>query len=167
MDQHAKPTNPGDNLLLPQLMKVSAFTRYCTINNEPVATLFIGNPNGLSKYWGDAVSIERKDYAVFFPEVNEEQPSLMMMRTLVEEGLISGEVKFPTQLTVTEKGSSQLSGQATPEVPAAPSPAPKAPVIEESAPFPAQPSKLEGLHPKVLAKAWKVIQRWELSIGCP
>ncbi|MCQ4363172.1 hypothetical protein KQR54_18910 [Mycobacterium gordonae] len=115
---------PSERKLLPQLMKVSAFTRYRTINNEPIATLFIGNPNGrsegysiqtvvdqfppvperklkalqnlqgLSKYWGDAVSIVREDYAVFFPEVNEEQPSLMMMRTLVAEDLISGEVKF-------------------------------------------------------------------------
>ncbi|CAM4196235.1 hypothetical protein [Paenibacillus tarimensis] len=112
---------PAERKLLPQLMKVSAFTRYRTINKEPVATLCIGNPNGysegysiqqivdqfpsvperklkalqnlqgLSKYWGDAVSVERKDYVVFFPEVNEEQPSLMMMRTLVEEGLVTGE----------------------------------------------------------------------------
>lgn len=179
---------PAERKLLPQLMKVSAFTRYRTINNEPVATLFIGNPKGhsegysirqvvdqfpsvperklkalqnlqgLSKYWGDEVSIERKDYAVFFPEVNEEQPSLMMMRTLVEEGLVSGEVKFPTQLTVTEKGSSLLRGQAGPEAPAAPSPSPKAPVIEESTPFAAQPSKLEGLHPRVLEVAQKLFQ---------
>lgn len=179
---------PAERKLLPQLMKVSAFTRYRTINNEPIATLLIGDPNGhseeysiqqvvdqfpsvperklkalqnlqgLSKYWGDAVSIERKDYAVFFPEVNEEQPSLMMMRTLVEEGLVSGEVKFPTYLTVTEKGSSLLRGQAAPEVPAAPSPAPKASVIEEPTPVAAQPSKLEGLHPRVLEVAQKLFQ---------
>lgn len=179
---------PAERKLLPQLMKVSAFTRYRTINNEPIATLLIGDPNGhseeysiqqvvdqfpsvperklkalqnlqgLSKYWGDAVSIERKDYAVFFPEVNEERPSLMMMRTLVEEGLVSGEVKFPTYLTVTEKGSSLLRGQAAPEVPAAPSPALKAPVIEEPTPVAAQPSKLEGLHPRVLEVAQKLFQ---------
>lgn len=168
---------PAERKLLPQLMKVSAFTRYRTINKEPVATLFIGTPIGsdgftiqqivdqfptvperklkalqnlqaLSKYWGDAVAIERKDYSIFFPEVNEEQPSLMMMRTLVEEGLVAGEVKFPTQLTVTEKGYSLLRDQAAPAAPEIPTPAPQAPVA-------AQPSKLDGLHPKVLAKAEK------------
>ncbi|WP_215160701.1 TIGR02391 family protein [Paenibacillus sp. ISL-20] len=165
-------------------MKVSAFTRYRTINNEPVATLFIGDPKGsegysvqqvvdqfpsvperklkalqnlqgLSKYWGDAVAIDHKDYVVFFPEVNEEQPSLMMMRTLVKEGLVSGEVKFPTQLTVTEKGYSLLRGQAAPE---ARSPEPNASVIEEPPTPVAQPSKLAELHPKVLAKAERLFQ---------
>ena len=48
-----------------------------------------------------------------------------------------------------------MSGQAAPEAPAVPSPAPKAPVIEDSTPFTTQPSKLEGLHPKVLTKAKK------------
>lgn len=176
---------PAERKLLPQLMKVSAFTRHRTINNEPIATLLIGDTNGhseeysihqvvdqfpsvperklkalqnlqgLSKYWGDAVSIERKDYPVFFPEVNEEQPSLMMIRTLVEEGLVSGEIKFPTYLTVTEKGSSLFRGQIAPVAPLALSPTPKAPVIEKSSPVVTQPSKLEGLHPKVLGKAGK------------
>ncbi|MBW7474304.1 TIGR02391 family protein [Paenibacillus oenotherae] len=178
---------PAECKLQPQLMKVSSFTRYRTINHDPVATLFIGEPNGsegysiqqiigqfpsvperklkalknlqgMSKYWGDAVSIDHKDYAVFFPEVNEEQPSLMMMRTLVEEGLVSGEVKFPTQLTVTEKGSSLLRGQTAHAAPDAPSPAPKAPVIEEPTPVAARPSKLEGLHPRVLEVAQKLFQ---------
>ncbi|OME71499.1 TIGR02391 family protein [Paenibacillus odorifer] len=179
---------PAERKLLPQLMKVSAFTRYRTINKEPVATLFIGNPNGytegytiqqivdqfpsvperklkalqnlqaLSKYWGDAVAIERKDYSVLFPEVNEEQPSLMMMRTLVEEGLVAGEVKFPTHLTVTEKGHSLLRDQATPVAPEALTPAPQAPVIEEPTPVAAQPSKLDGMHPRVLGVAQKLFQ---------
>ncbi|MEC0249346.1 TIGR02391 family protein [Paenibacillus chitinolyticus] len=180
---------PAERKFLPQLIKVSAFTRFRTINNELVATLFIGDPKGysegysiqqiidqfpavldrklktlqnlkgLSKYWGNAVSIDRKDSSVFFPEINEEQPILMMMRTLVEEGLVSGEVKLPTQLTVTEKGYSLLRGQASPLAQAAPSTsAPKAPVIDEPPTPVVQPSKLEGLHPKVLAKVEKLFQ---------
>lgn len=179
---------PAERKLLPQLMKVSAFTRYRTINKEPIATLFIDNPKNysegytiqqivdqfpsvperklkalqnlqsLSKYWGDAVSIDRKDYSIFFPEVNEEQPSLMMLRTLVEEGLVTGEVKFPTQLTVTEKGYSLLRNQAAPAAPAAPSAVPVAPVIEEPTPIAVQPSKLKGLHPRVLEVAQRLFQ---------
>ncbi|MEC0244160.1 TIGR02391 family protein [Paenibacillus dokdonensis] len=179
---------PAERKLQAQLMKVSAFTRYRTINKEPVATLFISNPNGytegytiqqivdqfpsvperklkalqnlqgLSKYWGDAVALERKDYSIFFPEVNEEQPSLMMMRTLVEEGLATGEVKFPTQLTVTEKGNTFIRDQAAPAAPEAPTPATQAPVIEEPTPVAAQPSKLDGLHPRVLGVAQKLFQ---------
>ncbi|MFC6330995.1 TIGR02391 family protein [Paenibacillus septentrionalis] len=178
---------PGERKLLPQLMKVSAFTRYRTINKEPVATLFIGTPRGtdgfsiqqiidqfptvperkfkalqnlqgLSKYWGDSVAIDRKDYSIFFPEVNEEQPSLMMMQTLVEEGLVSGEVKFPTQLTVTEKGNTLLRDQAAPAVPIALTPAHQVSVNEESTPVAAQPNKLDGLHPRVLGVAQKLFQ---------
>ncbi|NHN34737.1 hypothetical protein [Paenibacillus agricola] len=141
---------PAARKLQPQLMKVSAFTRSRTINKEPVVTLFIGNPGdypegytipqiinqfpsipdrnlkvlgnlqGLSTFFGDPVLIETKDYPVFYPEVNHESPSLMMMRTLVEEVLVSGEVKFPTQLTVTAKGVSMLGGQSSPVAPATP-----------------------------------------------
>lgn len=178
---------PAERKLQPHLMKVSAFNRSRTINKEPVATLFIGDPSGypegysiqqiidqfpsvpdrklkvlsnlqgLSRFWGDAVLIETKDYPVFYPEVNQERPSLMMMRTLVEEGLVSGEVKFPTHLSVTEKGDALLRGQAAPAVPAAPSPAPTAPVLTPPAPV-VQSSKLDGLHPKVLAVAEKLFQ---------
>ncbi|MGE6577396.1 TIGR02391 family protein [Paenibacillus xylanexedens] len=174
---------PTERKLLPQLMKVSAFTRYRTINKEPVATLFLGNPDsysegysiqqvvdqfpsvperklkalqnlhGLSKYWGDAVSIERKDFAVFFPEVNEEQPSLMMIRALVEEGLVLGEVKLPTKLTVTEKGHLRLKSIVALE---APSVVHKEQVIQEPNQVAAQPSKLEGLHTRVLEVAQKL-----------
>ncbi|GKS12939.1 hypothetical protein YDYSY3_39390 [Paenibacillus chitinolyticus] len=171
---------PAERKLQSQLAKVSAFTRYRTINKEPIATLFIGTPEfpegfsiqqivhqfptvperklkalqnlkGLSKYWGDAVLIDRKDFSIFYPEVNEEQPSLMMMRTLVEEALVSGEVKFPTTLTVTEKGDSLLSDQAAPVVPVAT-------INELSTPAVVQPSKLEGLHPRVLGVAQKLFQ---------
>lgn len=130
---------PADRKLMSQLIKVSAFTRSLTIHKAAVATLFYGDPEGcfggysiqqvidqfpsvperklkvlsnlqgLSEYWGDAVLIDSKDYPVFYPEVNEEQPSLMMMKTLVDEELVSGEVKFPTQLTVTDKGATLLA----------------------------------------------------------
>ncbi|MEC0125499.1 TIGR02391 family protein [Paenibacillus pabuli] len=79
----------------------------------------------------------------------------MMVRTLVEEGLVTGEVKFPTQLTLLEKGYSLLRDQA---VPAAPSPASKAPVIEEPTPVATQPSKLDGLHPRVLGVAKRLFE---------
>ncbi|MBT2765916.1 TIGR02391 family protein [Paenibacillus sp. ISL-20] len=178
---------PAEKKLRSQLIKVSAFTRYRTINKESVATLFISDPDSysegysiqqvvdqfpsvperklkvlqnlkcLSKYWGDTVSIDRKDYAVFFPEANEEQPSLMMMRTLVEEGLVSGAVKFPTQLTVTEKGHSLLREL---EATITTSPSPKAPALEETKTrtLLVQPSILEGLHPRVLEVAQKLFQ---------
>ncbi len=178
---------PAERKLHPHLMKVSAFIRSRNINHEPVATLFIGDPNGypggysiqqiialfpsisdrkwkalsnlqgLSTYFGHAVLIETKDYPVFYPEVNQEQPCIMMMKMLVEEGLVTGDAKIPTHLTVTAKGVSQLEAQASATPPAAPvvtPPAPMAPVIEVPTPV-AQPSKLEGLHPKVLAKAEK------------
>lgn len=171
---------PAERKLRDQLIKVSAFTRYRTIHKEPILTLFIGNPNGseegysisqiidmfpalpdrklktlsnlqgLSRFWGDSVSIDRKDFPVFFPEVREEQPSLMMMRSLVDEGLVSGEVKFPTQLVVTDKGASLLNAQANS--------VPQVPVIQP-APVPTSPTdKLDGLHPKVLAVAKKLFE---------
>lgn len=103
---------PAERKLQSQLMKASVFTRSRTINKEPISTLFMGDPNGytdgysiqqiidqfpavpdrklkalqnlqgLSEYWGDAVSIERKDYPVFYPQVNAEQPSLMIVQRI-------------------------------------------------------------------------------------
>ncbi|MCY9578731.1 TIGR02391 family protein [Paenibacillus alvei] len=180
---------PAERKLQPQLMKVSVFTRSRAINKDPIPTLFIGDPGdhpegysiqqiidqfpsisdrkwkalsnlkGLSKYFGDAILIETKDYPVFYPEVNQEQPCQMMMRTLVGEGLVTGEAKIPTHLTVTEKGVSLLEVQASSAAIAAPvvtPPAPKAPVIEELTPVAVQSSKLEGLHPRVLEVAQKL-----------
>ncbi|WP_419885710.1 TIGR02391 family protein [Paenibacillus sp. B-A-8] len=181
---------PAERKLQPQLMKVSAFTRSRTINKDPIPTLFIGDPNdypegysiqqiidlfppiseckwkalsnlkGLSKYFGDAVLIETIDYPVFYPEVKQEQPCLMMIRTMVEEGLVTGDAKFPTHLTVTAKGVSQLEAQASSAAPVAPvvtTPAPMVPVIEPPTPV-AQPSRLEGLHPRVLEVSQKLFQ---------
>lgn len=167
---------PAERKLKDQLIKVSAFTRYRTIHKETIATLFIDPPQdynegysisqiismfppvpdrkmkvlsnlqGLSRYWGDAIEIGHEDFPIFFPEVPEEQPSLMMMKVLVDEGLVSGEVKFPTQLTVTDKGSSLLSDSSNlaPQVPAA---RPIATITSD---------KMDGLHPKVLAIAKKL-----------
>lgn len=179
---------PAERKLQPQLMKVSAFTRSRAINKDPVPTLFIGDPGdhpegysiqqiidqfpfitdrkwkalsnlkGLSKYFGDSVLIETKDYPIFYPEVNHEQPCLMMMRTLVGEGLVTGDAKFPTHITVTEKGVSQIEAQASSTAPVVTLPAPKAPVIEDPTPVAAQPSKLEGLHPRVMEVAQKLFQ---------
>lgn len=172
---------PTERKLQPQLMKVSAFTRSRTINKDPIPTLFIGNPNGysegysiqqiidlfpsisdrkwkalsnlkgLSKFFGDAVLIETKDYPVFYPEVNHEQPCIMMIRTLIEEGLVTGDAKIPTHLIVTEKGVSQLEALATSTASAVATMAPVVKPLITSA----QPSKLEGLHPKVFEKAEK------------
>lgn len=179
---------PAERKLQPQLMKVSAFIRSRAINKDPIPTLFIDDPGdhsegysiqqiidqfpsitdrkwkalsnlkGLSKYFGDAVLIETKDYPVFYPEVNHEQPCLMMMKTLVGEGLVTGDAKFPTHLTVTVKGVSQLEAQASSTAPVVTLPAPKAPVIEEPTQVAVQPSKLEGLHPRVLEVAQKLFQ---------
>ncbi|WP_161594310.1 TIGR02391 family protein [Paenibacillus sp. CFBP13512] len=162
---------PSERKLLPQLMKVSAFTRYRTINKEPVATLFISDPydysegftiqqivdqfpslaerklkvmqnlNQLSEYFGQKLSFDSKDYAVFFPEVKDEHPCLMMIQTLIDEGLIMCDVKFPTQITVTDKGSSISISEAT----SVPSQVPKTQVIEGP-----ELNKLKGLHPRVL-----------------
>jgi uncharacterized protein (TIGR02391 family) len=178
---------PGERKLQPYLMKVSAFIRSRSIKHEPVVTLFNGDPGGypegysiqqiidlfpsisdrkwkslsnlkgLSRYFGDAVLIETKDYPVFYPEVNQEQPCLMMIRTLVGEGLITGDTKIPTHLTVTEKGEAELEARVYAIAPAAPvvtPSAPVAPVIDPPTPV-AQPSKLTGIHPTVLAKAEK------------
>ncbi|MDK8180050.1 hypothetical protein [Paenibacillus sp. UMB4589-SE434] len=51
-----------------------------------------------------------------------------------------------------------MRSQAAPAAPTAPSPAPKAPVFEEPTPVAAQPSKLVGLHPRVLGVAQKLFQ---------
>ncbi|WP_060628799.1 TIGR02391 family protein [Paenibacillus peoriae] len=171
---------PAERRLKAQLMKVSAFIRSRNINQEPVATLFLDVPigypegysiqqiieqfpsisdrkwkvlsnlQGLSTYFGHAVLIETKDYPVFYPEVNQEQPCLMMIRAMIEEGWVTGDAKIPTHLTVTENGVSQLEARASSPAPVAP----VAPVIEPPIPI-AQPNKLEGLHPKVLEKAEK------------
>jgi uncharacterized protein (TIGR02391 family) len=169
---------PEERKLHDQLIKVSAFTRNRSIHKEPIATLFIGDPKGypegysitqiiemfpalperklkvlsnlqgISKYWGDSVSIDSKDIPVFFPEVREEQSSLMMMKSLVDEGLVLGEVKFPTHLVVTDKGSSLLNTQANLS-PQASVVHPK-PVVELN--------KLDFLHPKVLAVSRKLFE---------
>ncbi|WP_052452938.1 TIGR02391 family protein [Paenibacillus polymyxa] len=171
---------PAERKLKPQLMKVSAFIRSRNINQEPVATLFLDVPigypegysikqiieqfpsisdrkckvlsnlQGLSQYFGHEILIETTDYPVFYPEVNQEQPCLMMIRAMIEEGWVTGDAKIPTHLTVTANGVSQLEAQAS-----SPAPVPLvAPVIETPIPV-AQPNKLEGLHPKVLEKAEK------------
>ncbi|WP_164984980.1 TIGR02391 family protein [Ammoniphilus sp. CFH 90114] len=174
---------PAERKLHPHLMKVSAFIRSRNINHEPVATLFICDPNGypegysiqqiidlfpsisdrkwkvlsnlqgLSTYFGHAVLLETKDYPVFYPEVNQEQPCIMMMKMLVEEGLVTGDAKIPTHLTVTAKGVSQIEAHASATAPVAPATL----VIEPPTPV-AQPSKLEGLHPRVLEVAQSLYQ---------
>lgn len=169
---------PAERDLVSQLIKVSSFTRYRTIHGKPVPTLFIGDPKefpegyaipkiieifpsltdrklralsniqALSEYFGAKVKIEHWDYTVFYPEVKDVQSALMIMKSLVNNGLISGEVKFPTELIVTDKGVSLLSTQVN-SVPLAP--------LNPTKPA-AQSDKLDGLHPKVLTVAKKLFE---------
>jgi uncharacterized protein (TIGR02391 family) len=168
----------GERDLVSQLVKVSSYIRYRTIHRESVPTLFIGDPKefpegysissiigmfpslvdrklralsniqALSEYFGAKVKFEQWDYTVFYPEVKDVQSALMIMKSLVDDGLVLGEVKFPTELVISDKGVSLLSAQVNS--------APLAP-LNPTKPA-AQSDKLDGLHPKVLAVAKKLFE---------
>jgi hypothetical protein len=63
----------------------------------------------LSRFSGDRIVIERKDYPIFFPDSKELSASFFIIKQLIDDGYIDGNVGFPAKLMVLAKGWKRAS----------------------------------------------------------
>ncbi len=73
-------------------------------NPKEKCDLVLQNLAGLSTYQGSTIILTQEDYAIFYPEINEDQAVYFIMKYLSDCEYISDTFELPAELSIRPKG---------------------------------------------------------------